>query len=96
MQPYYETKLGSLYQGDCVEVMSALQAESYDLIFADPPFNLAKDYGRGIADKMRDDDYLAWCRAWIGACIRLLAPGGSFWIYNLPRWNVSSCPSSRR
>ena len=60
MQPYYTTELGELFQGDCLELMAALPAKSQDLIFADPPFNLAKNYGRGINDKMRDEDYLAW------------------------------------
>jgi site-specific DNA-methyltransferase (adenine-specific) len=88
MHPYYKTKLGELFQGDCRELLPTLPAKSYDLIFADPPFNLDKSYGTGISDKMRDEDYLTWCREWISECVRLLAPGGSFWIYNLPRWNI--------
>jgi site-specific DNA-methyltransferase (adenine-specific) len=88
MGPYYKSELGALFQGDCLAVLPELPAQSYDLIFADPPFNLDKVYGKGIQDKRRDGDYLEWCRAWIAECVRLLAPGGSFWIYNLPRWNV--------
>jgi site-specific DNA-methyltransferase (adenine-specific) len=88
VQPYYTSERGELFQGDCLEVMAGLPAKSYDLIFADPPFNLAKNYGSGIHDKMRDGDYLAWCRSWIAECVRLLAPGGAMWLYNLPRWNV--------
>lgn len=88
MRPYYETECGELFQGDCLEVLPTLPAKSYDLIFADPPFNLDKQYGSGINDNMRERDYLAWCHKWIAECVRLLAPGGSFWIYNLPRWNV--------
>jgi site-specific DNA-methyltransferase (adenine-specific) len=86
--PYYTTDLGELFQDDCLEVLPTLPAKSYDLIFADPPFNLDKEYGSGISDKMRDNDYLAWCRSWITECVRLLAPGGSIWLYNLPRWNI--------
>jgi site-specific DNA-methyltransferase (adenine-specific) len=88
MRPYYETELGQLFQGDCLGILPKLAPKSYDLIFADPPFNLDKDYGSGITDKMRNGDYLEWCHAWIAECVRLLAPGGSLWIYNLPRWNV--------
>lgn len=88
MCPYYTTDLGELFQDDCLEVLPTLPAKSYDLIFADPPFNLDKEYGSGISDKMRDNDYLAWCRSWITECVRLLAPGGSIWLYNLPRWNI--------
>lgn len=88
MEPIYRTPLGELFQGDCLKLLGELRAESYDLVFADPPFNLGKDYGAGINDKKRDADYLSWCREWIAACIRLLAPGGAIWIYNLPRWNI--------
>jgi site-specific DNA-methyltransferase (adenine-specific) len=31
---------------------------------------------------------LSWCKKWIGECVRTLKPGGSFFLYNLPRWNV--------
>lgn len=88
MRPCYETERGELFQGDCLEILPTLPAKSYDLIFADPPFNLDKDYGTGISDNIRAHDYLTWCHKWIAQCVRLLAPGGSFWIYNLPRWNV--------
>lgn len=88
ISPYYKNDLGELFQGDCLKIMPSLPAKSYDLIFADPPFNLNKDYGNGIVDKMDDGDYLAWCREWLAECVRLLTPGGSLFIYNLPRWNI--------
>jgi site-specific DNA-methyltransferase (adenine-specific) len=88
LNPYYTTGLGDLFQGDCLKIMPSLPAKSYDLIFADPPFNLNKDYGNGIVDKMRDGDYLTWCHAWLAECVRLLTPGGSLFVYNLPRWNI--------
>jgi len=56
-------------------------------VFADPPFNLKKDYGRGAThDALAKRDYLKWSFAWIDECIRLLAPGGAFFIYILPQW----------
>lgn len=61
---------------------------SVDLIFADPPFNLGKDYGKGINDAIADEEYLAWCRSWVADCVRILRPSGAFYLWNLPRWNV--------
>jgi site-specific DNA-methyltransferase (adenine-specific) len=58
------------------------------LVFVDPPFNLGKDYGKGIDDGRPDAAYLAWCSSWIAECVRLLKPGGAFYLFNLPRWNV--------
>lgn len=88
MQPVFKTNLGKLYQGDCLSWTPQLRDESVDVIFADPPFNLNKDYGPGISDGMKEEDYLAWCEAWIKEGTRLLKPGGAFWLYNIPKWNI--------
>lgn len=87
-KPVLTTTHGVLYQGDCMEVLSSLADGSVDLIFADPPFNLGKNYGKGINDRLSDDDYLEWCRTWVKECVRLVAPGGAIWLYNLPKWNI--------
>ena len=36
MTPYFETELGKLYHGDCLEIMPML--EPVDLVFTDPPY----------------------------------------------------------
>ncbi len=37
-----------------------------DVVFADPPFNLGKDYGMGVSDRMKADEYLVWSQQfWI-------------------------------
>jgi site-specific DNA-methyltransferase (adenine-specific) len=84
----YETGHGALHQGDCMDLLASLDDGSVDLIFADPPFNLNKDYGKGIQDNMAEREYLNWCAGWIKECCRVLAPGGAFWLYNLPKWNI--------
>ena len=84
------TDLGSLYHCDCMELLPALADASVDLWFADPPFNLAKDYGDGVTDRLGTADYLAWMRAWLLEGVRLLRPGGSLFVFNLPRWNVEA------
>jgi site-specific DNA-methyltransferase (adenine-specific) len=40
MKPYYETKQGRLYQGDCLEVMQKLADEGVkvDMVLTDPPY----------------------------------------------------------
>src|SRR5215469_138529 len=59
-----------------------------DTVFADPPFNLGKEYGRSTDDLQPDDAYLAWCHRWLAECVRVLKPGGSLFLYNLPKWNI--------
>lgn len=86
--PVLATEYGRLYEGDCIEVMRRLAPDTVDLAFADPPFNLGKDYASGIDDRRAEADYVAWCHAWLGEMIRVLKPGGSLFVWNLPRWNL--------
>ena len=78
--------------GDCIEVMAALPAESVDLIFADPPYNLQLRGDLHRPDNSRvdavDDDwdrfasfaaYDEFSRAWLAAARRLLKPDGALW-----------------
>ncbi len=84
--PSYQTPLGRLYQGDCVALTKGLPPRSVDCIFADPPFNLGKDYGDRVDDER--PDYLDWCIRWMDELLRVLAPGGALFLYNLPKWNI--------
>lgn len=85
-EPVYRTDLGILYNADCLTVMRGIPDDSVDVIFADPPFNLSKNYGTGISDSLGEREYLEWCRAWLDECCRILAPGGSLFVYNIPKW----------
>jgi len=42
MKPYFETELGVLYHGDCLEIMPGL--EPVDLVLTDPPYNVGVKY----------------------------------------------------
>ncbi len=86
--PVYVSSLGALFRGDCMTFLPALKDNVVDTIFADPPFNLGKKYGKSFSDLKPDEEYLEWCKRWIAECVRTLKPGGAFFIYNLPRWNV--------
>ncbi|MFN7942241.1 MAG: site-specific DNA-methyltransferase [Thermoanaerobaculia bacterium] len=83
-----ETRFGSLFHGDCVTFLQSLQSSSVDLLFADPPFNLGKDYGKGVSDSLASDRYLAWCRSWLEESVRALKEGGACFVFNLPKWNL--------
>lgn len=86
IQPFFSTDLGTLYHEDCMEVLRRQPAESVDLVFADPPFNLSKEYDSGIEDNRSLSEYVSWCYQWIDECVRILKPGGSLFIYNIPKW----------
>lgn len=79
--------------GDCVSEMSKLPANSVDLVFADPPYNLqlASDLKRpddSHVDAVTDDwdkfasfaAYDAFTKEWLAACKRVLKPAGTIWV----------------
>ena len=39
---FYQHSHGQLWQGNSIEWLKSLEAESIDLIFADPPYNIKK------------------------------------------------------
>ncbi len=86
--PVYTTDLGGLFAADCMDVLPLIRDGVIDTVFSDPPFNLGKEYGINTDDLKPDAEYLGWCRKWIAECVRVLKPGGAFFLYNLPKWNV--------
>jgi site-specific DNA-methyltransferase (adenine-specific) len=57
--------------------MKTLPSNSVDLIFADPEYNVGKDYGVSKDDR---EDYYNWCFLWITEAFRVLKPTGSFYL----------------
>ena len=80
MKPYYETELGKLYHGDCLEIMPEL--EPVDLVLTDPPYGI--NYQEGIRKNKRpiigDDKYP---KNSISMCIKNALNG----VYVCGRWN---------
>ncbi len=68
-----------VHQADCLEGLASLGAESVDLAFADPPFNIGYAYDQ-YDDRQDRASYLDWSRRWIGAVYRVLKPDGAFWL----------------
>ena len=68
-----------LVLGDVLEVLeSEIQDNSIDLIFADPPYNIGKDFN-GFKDKWEfENDYLEWSYSWLNLCVKKLKHNGEF------------------
>jgi adenine-specific DNA-methyltransferase len=69
-----------IYQTDAIEMLSSLNDESIDLLFADPPYNIGKSFGKCNDKWESDDDYLKWCYQWLNLCIRKVKPNGSIYV----------------
>jgi modification methylase len=85
--------LNEILDGDCIAVMNGLPAESVDLIFADPPYNLQLKGELHRPDNSRVDAvndhwdqfdsfkaYDEFTRDWLKAARRLLKPNGAIWV----------------
>jgi site-specific DNA-methyltransferase (adenine-specific) len=69
-----------LYNEDMLEGIGRLADGSVDLIVADPPYGLGKDYGND-SDKLDATAYLAWSKAWLDAVLPKLKPNGSLYLF---------------
>ena len=73
-----------LIHGDCLAVMADFpQAYRFDVIIADPPYNIGKDFGNDT-DRRTIDEYLEWTTQWITRCFECLADNGIIYIYGYP------------
>jgi site-specific DNA-methyltransferase (adenine-specific) len=86
--PIFTSQLGTLFAADNMTVLPCIANEVIDTVFADPQFNLGKEYSASTDDRLPDEEYLDRCHRWLAECVRVLKPGGSLFVYNLPRWNV--------
>ncbi len=77
--------LNRLHRASCLDALRAIPSETVDLAFADPPFNLTKNYDGYTDDR---SDYTGWCKRWLVEYERTLKPGGALFLINLPRWSV--------
>ncbi|MFA4839280.1 MAG: adenine-specific DNA-methyltransferase [Candidatus Neomarinimicrobiota bacterium] len=69
-----------IIRGDALEVLKELPDKFVDLIFADPPYNIGKNFNGHIDKWSSEEDYLNWCYQWLDLCVRKLKPNGSFYV----------------
>jgi modification methylase len=91
--PRFSFESHRIVLGDCVAAMAKLPAESVDLVFADPPYNLQLQGDLKRPDDSRvdavDDDwdkfasfaaYDDFTGAWLLACRRVMKPAATLWV----------------
>ena len=74
-------KTHHIYHGNSENVLQySIPDNSVDLIFADPPYNIGKQFS-DFEDKWPSDRaYAEWCFSWLNECIRILKPTGSIYV----------------
>ena len=91
--PENDLPLNRIIQGDCIANMNALPAESVDLVFADPPYNLQlggnlsrpdNSVVNGVTEDWDQfdtmDAYDLFTHEWLQAARRILKPNGAIWV----------------
>lgn len=69
-----------IIHGDTLKVLPTLASDSAQIVIADPPYNIGKDFGNK-SDRQPMQEYLTWCDQWIAECLRILKPNGTMFIY---------------
>src|SRR4051812_18890552 len=58
-----------ILQGDCLDLMRAMEPASVDLVFTSPPYEAARTYG--IDFKLKGQDFVDWCVERYLECLRV-------------------------
>lgn len=66
--------------GDIFTALDYLPSTSVDLLFADPPYNIAKSFNRRTFTPLPAAEYEAWLDSWVSKLPRLLKPTASIYI----------------
>lgn len=81
MTQAFEKDGHKIYWGDALQILSDdIPDASVDLIFADPPYNIGKDFNGRKERWSSDDAYREWCYRWLELCVQKLKDTGSLYL----------------
>ena len=66
--------------GEAIEELKKIKSNTIDLIVADPPYNLNKDYGNK-SDSRSFNDYIKFTIDWTKEAVRVLKPTGTIYVF---------------
>lgn len=69
-----------IFLEDALLGMRKIPSKSVDVVIADPPYNIGKDFGNN-KDKKTRDEYISWCNSWINEALRCLKDDGTIFVY---------------
>ena len=76
-----------IYCTSIEEALPSLPSHHFDLVIADPPYNLGRDFGND-SDNRSEADYEKWVYEWVGLLPNILTKQGS--VYICTDWRHSS------
>ncbi|MGI9229328.1 MAG: DNA-methyltransferase [Gammaproteobacteria bacterium] len=75
--------LNTIHYGDFLNKSALIGKRKFDVVIADPPYNIGKDFGND-SDKQTLESYLAWVKDWLAVCMRHLSENGVVYVYGFP------------
>ena len=75
--------LNKVHYGDFIAKSALLGSSKFDVVIADPPYNIGKDFGNN-SDKQGMNEYLQWVHDWLFICMKHLASNGMVYVYGYP------------
>jgi site-specific DNA-methyltransferase (adenine-specific) len=66
--------------GDSIEIMKSMKNNSVNLIFADEPYNIGKNFGNNNDSWNSTSDYIEWNKKWINESMRVLKNNGTMYL----------------
>lgn len=77
----YQDDRHTLFHGDAIQILSSqIAANSVNLIFADPPYNIGKKFSKFHDQWNSEEDYINWSYQWLDECVRVLKPNGTLYV----------------
>ncbi|WJY19254.1 site-specific DNA-methyltransferase [Alteriqipengyuania flavescens] len=73
---------GQILLADCIKGMKARADGEFNLIVADPPYNLDKDFGPW-KESEKKAEWRDWTREWLEQADRLLSDRGNIFVYGI-------------
>lgn len=71
----------TVWHGDALTILSKhIPDASIALIYADPPYNIGKNFAGEIEHWSDEAGYLKWCYQWLDLCLQKLTPTGSIYL----------------
>jgi site-specific DNA-methyltransferase (adenine-specific) len=92
MTVYFEAEQFTLYHGNCLDILKLIPEDTFDMIFADPPYFLSNgsftchngemvSVSKGQWDiGGSEEENFEFHKTWIALCKRLLKPNGTIWV----------------
>lgn len=66
--------------GDSIKILKKMKEKSVNLIFADAPYGIGKNFGNDSDVWDSVEEYISWCKQWIDECMRVLKDDGTMYL----------------